>query len=47
MKKLLLVALATVGGLLVYRQLQAKKAEDDLWTEATDTVPSDSAPAGV
>ncbi|QQN78456.1 hypothetical protein IPZ77_14140 [Streptomyces sp. XC 2026] len=46
-KKLLLVALATVGGLLVYRQLQAKKAEDDLWTEATDTVPADSTPAGV
>ncbi|MFY9331129.1 MAG: DLW-39 family protein [Candidatus Nanopelagicales bacterium] len=33
-KLLLLVALAGVG-YLVYRQIQASKAEDDLWTEAT------------
>ena len=40
MKKLILVALAAVGGLLVYRQIQADRAEQDLWTEATDTVPA-------
>ena len=32
-KLLLLIALAGVG-YLVYRQIQASKAEDDLWTEA-------------
>jgi hypothetical protein len=41
-KKLLLVALAAVGGLLVYRQIQADRAEQDLWTEATDSVSSGS-----
>lgn len=41
-KKLLLVALAAIGGLLVYRQIQADRAEQDLWTEATDSVPSSS-----
>ncbi|NGN63911.1 hypothetical protein G5C51_08335 [Streptomyces sp. A7024] len=41
-KKLLLIALAAVGGLLVYRQVQADRAEQDLWTEATDSVPSGS-----
>lgn len=40
MKKLLLVALVTAGGFLVYRQVQADKAEQDLWTEATDPVPA-------
>ena len=40
MKKLLLVALVAAGGLLVYRQVQADKAEQDLWTEATDPVPA-------
>jgi hypothetical protein len=39
MKKLLLVALVAAGGFLVYRQVQADKAEQDLWTEATDPVP--------
>jgi hypothetical protein len=39
MKKLLLVALIAAGGFLVYRQVQADKAEQDLWTEATDPVP--------
>ncbi|MYS14085.1 hypothetical protein GTW73_09005 [Streptomyces sp. SID4982] len=39
-KKLLLVALAAIGGLLVYRQIQADRAEQDLWTEATDSVPT-------
>ncbi|GGU27785.1 hypothetical protein GCM10010274_13080 [Streptomyces lavendofoliae] len=41
-KKLLLVALAAIGGLLVYRQIQADRAEQDLWTEATDSVPAGS-----
>jgi hypothetical protein len=40
MKKLLLVALVATGGYLVYRQVQADKAEQDLWTEATDPVPT-------
>ncbi|HEV3169236.1 MAG TPA: DLW-39 family protein [Actinocrinis sp.] len=40
MKKLLLVALVAAGGYLVYRQVQADKAEHDLWTEATDPVPA-------
>ena len=42
MKKLLLVTLVAVGGFLVYRQIQADKAEQDLWTEATDPVPASS-----
>lgn len=42
MKKFLLVALAAIGGLLVYRQIQADRAEQDLWTEATDSVPAGS-----
>ena len=37
-KKLLLLALAIIGGLLVYRQVQSGKAEQDLWAEATDPV---------
>ena len=41
-KKFLLVALAAIGGLLVYRQIQADRAEQDLWTEATDSVPTGS-----
>jgi hypothetical protein len=41
-KKFLLVALAAIGGLLVYRQIQADRAEQDLWTEATDSVPAGS-----
>ncbi|MBO8193246.1 hypothetical protein ITI46_16450 [Streptomyces oryzae] len=41
-KKLFLVALAAIGGLLVYRQIQADRAEQDLWTEATDSVPAGS-----
>ncbi|GAB2574789.1 hypothetical protein GCM10027168_04630 [Streptomyces capparidis] len=42
MKKFLLIALAAVGGLFVYRQVQANRAEQDLWTEATDSVPAGS-----
>ena len=38
MKKLLLLALAAIAGLLVYRQVQSGKAEQDLWAEATDPV---------
>jgi hypothetical protein len=37
-KKLLLLALAIIGALLVYRQVQSGKAEQDLWAEATDPV---------
>lgn len=33
-KLVILVALAGIG-YLVYRQVQASRAEDDLWTEAT------------
>ncbi len=44
-KKLLLVALAAIGGFLVYRQIQADRAEQDLWTEATDPVPSSGSDA--
>lgn len=36
-KKLLLAALAAVGGLLAYRKVQADRAgEADLWAEVTD-----------
>ena len=42
MKKLLLVALVALGGFFVYRQVQADRAEQDLWTEATDSVPAGS-----
>jgi hypothetical protein len=38
MKKLLLLALAIIGALLVYRQVQSGRAEQDLWAEATDPV---------
>jgi hypothetical protein len=37
MKKLLLLVLATVGALAVYRRVQATRAEQDLWQEATAT----------
>ena len=40
MKKLLLITLAALGGYFVYRQVQADRAEQDLWTEATDPVPA-------
>jgi hypothetical protein len=38
-KKLLLAAVAAVAGVFVYRKVQADKAEQALWAEATDTVP--------
>ncbi len=38
MKKLLVVAVATVVGLLAWRKVQADQSEQDLWAEATDTV---------
>ena len=34
-KKLLVLALVALGGLLVWRKMQANRAELDLWTEAT------------
>ena len=37
MKKLLVLA-AAAAGLLAWRKVQADKAEQDLWAEATDTV---------
>jgi hypothetical protein len=39
MRKLLLLAAAVSGALAVYRRVQADRAEQDLWAEATDTVP--------
>ena len=35
MKKLLIVIALAGIGYLVYRQVMASRAEDDLWTEAT------------
>jgi hypothetical protein len=35
MKKLLVLTLVALGGLLVWRKVQADRAELDLWTEAT------------
>ena len=35
MKKFLLVAGIAAVGYLVYRQVMANRAEEDLWTEAT------------
>jgi hypothetical protein len=37
-KKVLLAALTAAGGLAVWRKVQADKAEQDLWAEATDPV---------
>ena len=34
--KLLLVGAAAAGGYMVYRQRMASRAEDDLWSEATN-----------
>lgn len=38
MKKLIVVALAAVAGLLAWRRVQAGQAEQNLWAEATDSV---------
>ena len=38
MKKLLLAAVAAAGGLLVFRKVQRDKAEQELWSEATDSL---------
>jgi hypothetical protein len=37
-KKMLVLAAAALG-LAAWRRMQAEKAEQDLWAEATDTVP--------
>ncbi len=38
MKRLLILALAVAAGAVAYRKVQADKAEQDLWAEATDPV---------
>ncbi|MDP3969022.1 MAG: DLW-39 family protein [Nocardioides sp.] len=38
MKKLLILALTAAGAVLAGKKLQASKAEQDLWAEATDSV---------
>jgi len=35
MKKLLSLALMAVAGYVIYQQIEATKAEQDLWTQAT------------
>jgi hypothetical protein len=35
MKKLLILAVFVVGGLAVWRKVQAQRADLDLWSEAT------------
>ncbi|WP_283139572.1 DLW-39 family protein [Rhizohabitans arisaemae] len=35
MKKLLVLVIIAIGGLLIWRKVQADRAELDLWTEAT------------
>lgn len=37
-KKLLFTALLAIAGYLGYKRVQADKAEQDLWAEATDPV---------
>ncbi len=36
-KKRLLLLLAAVGGIFAAKKMKARKDEQDLWTEATDT----------
>ena len=38
MKKAVFAAMVAVGGWLAYKRLQADRAEQDLWAEATDPV---------
>ena len=37
-KKLVVAAIAAAGGLALWRKVQADKAEQELWAEATDPV---------
>ena len=37
MKKILLLAATAIGALAISKQIAAKKAENELWAEATDT----------
>jgi hypothetical protein len=39
MKKLMVLAIAAVGGFFAYRRWQAAQAEEDLWIEATSAEP--------
>ncbi len=38
MKKILVAALAAVGGALAFKKIKSGKDEQDLWAEATDQV---------
>jgi hypothetical protein len=38
MKKFVLLVAAVAGGVAAWRKMQADKAEQDLWAEATDKV---------
>ena len=46
MKKLLVLLLAAFGAFAAYRKWQAVQAEDDLWIEATSTLPEGTQPQG-
>jgi hypothetical protein len=37
-RKLLFVMIAGIGAFAVWRKIEADKAEQDLWAEATDSV---------
>ena len=37
MKKILLIVVTAVGALAIQKQIASKKAENQLWAEATDT----------
>ncbi|MDP9394891.1 MAG: DLW-39 family protein [Actinomycetota bacterium] len=43
MKKLLVVAAAAAGSLAAWRRVQQTRAEQDLWSEATDPIGHPSA----
>jgi hypothetical protein len=38
MKKLVLLVLAGVGAFAIWRKMEADKAEQELWAQATDTI---------
>ena len=42
LKKLLVVATAAVGAVVIRKKLRDQRAEQDLWAEATDDVRSTS-----